>query len=128
MADGFETLRGILPRLERLAAEIKAARMREMRRSSFEDLCSRYNILAEEAGRAMDCSFPARKARLEDFGLAVGLGKPAILVHDEKAAEGRVPSDLLAWEYVPYDGKKPKEEDWLEHFGIVFEGTRGRAG
>jgi len=63
-----------------------------------------------------------------ELGLAVGLGKPAILIHDEKAAEGKVPSDLLAWEYIPYDGKNPADKEWLEHFGVVFDGTRQRRG
>ena len=61
-----------------------------------------------------------------ELRLAVGLGKPSILIYDEKATEARIPSDLLAWEYVPYDGKNPSEKDWLEHFGIVFDGTRQR--
>ena len=61
-----------------------------------------------------------------ELGLAVGLGKPAILIHDEKVAEGKVPSDLLAWEYIPYDGKKPADKEWLEHFSVVFDGTRQR--
>lgn len=266
MADCVETLRGLLSRLERLETEIAAARLRETRRSSFEDLCFRYGILAREAGEALGCSFPGREVREEDFGfsvgivrmgaiqelaglaadlkgavkrglegrqdvtgalpcpkaagrpcqmrreidperfdvffaipfkipetckeacdaligwlqdergigekrlfradqwtysgdfvckickaiqesrvlvaditggnpnvffelgLAVGLGKPAILIHDEKVTEGKVPSDLLAWEYIPYDGKNPKDAEWLEHFGVVFDGTRGRAG
>lgn len=59
-----------------------------------------------------------------ELGLAIGLGKPAILIHDEKVTDGKVPSDLLAWEYIPYDGKSPKDEEWLEHFGVIFEGTR----
>jgi hypothetical protein len=61
-----------------------------------------------------------------ELGLAIGLGKPAILIHDEKATEGKVPSDLLAWEYVPYDGRSPESKEWLEHFGVVFDGTRRR--
>ena len=63
-----------------------------------------------------------------ELGLAVGLGKPAILIHDEKVTEGKVPSDLLAWEYIPYDGKNPADKEWLEHFSVVFDGTRQRRG
>lgn len=61
-----------------------------------------------------------------ELGMAVGLGKPVVLIHDEKVTEGRVPSDLLAWEYVPYDGRNPAGKEWLEHFGVVFDGTRNR--
>lgn len=266
MSDSLQTLRGILSRIERVEREIQMAQCFQTRRSSFEDLCSRYCILAREAGEALGCSFPAREVCREDLGLsvgivrpaalqdlagllsdlksavrraideysnaanalpcpkaagracqmfkeinpnrfdvffaipfrnpptckdacdalikwlgsergigeerifradqwtysgdfvckickaiqesrvvvaditggnpnvffelglAVGLGKPAILIHDEKATEGRIPSDLLAWEYVPYDGKNPSEKEWLEHFGIVFDGTRQRRG
>lgn len=262
MVDLFETLRGIFSRAERLEREISTAQCRQTRRSSFEDLCFRYNVLAREAGEVLDHSFPSREVRQEDFGfsvgvvrpaalqelaglvvdlksvlkrvmearsnaadalpcpkaagrpcqmhgeidsnrfdvffaipfknpstckeacdaliewlkskhgiaekrifradqwtysgdfvckickaiqesrvvvaditggnanvffelgLSVGLGKPAILIHDEKVTAGKVPSDLLAWEYIPYDGKNPSEKDWLEHFGVVFDGTR----
>lgn len=61
-----------------------------------------------------------------ELGLAVGLGKPTILIHDERASENRIPSDLLAWEYVPYAGTTPADVKWLEHFGVVFDGTRKR--
>lgn len=61
-----------------------------------------------------------------ELGLAVGLGKPTILIHDEKAKGDRVPSDLLAWEYVPYDGHNPTEGGWLDHFSVVFDGSRQR--
>ena len=260
MADGPEKLRGVLPRLERLGKELTESQTREVRRSSFEDLCARYSALAQEAGKVLGCTFPTREVRREDFGysvgivrpgalddlaglvedvtsavkrlldsvdalpcpkaagrpcqmsheidpdrfdvffaipfknpstckdacdtliewlknkhgigekrifradqwtysgdfvckickaiqesrvvvaditggnanvffelgLSVGLGKPSILIHDEKVTEGKVPSDLLAWEYIPYDGKKPSEKDWLEHFSVVFDGTRQR--
>jgi hypothetical protein len=262
MTNLSELLRSLLSRIERLEAEIAAAQLRETRRSSFEALCSRYSALACEAGEAVECPFPPREVRQEDFvpsvgivrlaalqdlagltsdlatavkrarearsssadalpcpkaarrpcqmhgelnpnrsdvcfaipfrnpptckdacdalqewlkterginekslfradqwtysgdfvckickaiqesrvvvaditggnpnvffelGLAVGLGKPAILIHDEKATEGKVPSDLLAWEYIPYDGNNPSDKEWLEHFGIIFDGTR----
>ena len=264
MADCPEVLLGILSRTQRLEGEVSAALRSQTRRSSFEDLCSRYNALARDAGDALGRSFPAREVGREDFGLSigivrpaalqdlsglaadlksavrrgldaasnaagaipcpkaagrpcqmhgeidpgrfdvffaipfknpptckvacdaliewlrkehgidekrifradrwtysgdfvckickaiqesrvvvaditggnanvffelglsVGLGKPSILIHDEKATEGKVPSDLLAWEYVPYDGRNPSEKEWLEHFGIVFDGTRQR--
>ena len=264
MADSSETLRGILSQIARIEREIAAAQLCQTRRSSFEDLCSRYTALAKNAGEVLSVSFPSREVRSVDFGmsvgivrpeairdlagltadlkaaikrvldssstsanvlpcpkaagrscqmsheidpgrfdvffaipfrnpptckdacdaliewlksergigekqifradqwtysgdfvckickaiqesrvvvaditgsnpnvffelgLAVGLGKPAILIHDEKATEARIPSDLLAWEYVPYDGKNPSEKEWLEHFGIVFDGTRQR--
>lgn len=265
MAVCAETLHGILSRLVRLESEIAAAQMRQTRRTAFEALCLHYSELAREAGTALACTFPAREVRQEDFGLsvgivrpaalsdlagladdmksaiartlesrtnssnalpcpkaagrtcqmfqeidpnrfdvffaipfrdpptckescdaliewlgkargieekrvfradrwtysgdfvckickaiqesrvivaditggnpnvffelglAIGLGKSAIIIHDEKATEGRVPSDLLAWEYIPYDGKNPSEKDWLEHFGVVFDGIVRRA-
>ncbi len=264
MSNSSESLRGILSRLERLGGEIAEARMRETRRTSFEDLCLRYSTLAREAGEALGCVFPLREVTRVDFGLsigivrpaalkdlagladdlmaavkraieersssgnalpcpkaagrpcqmhgeinprrfdvffaipfrnpptckeacdaliewlgkergieekrlfradqwtysgdfvckickaiqesqvivaditggnpnvffelglAIGLGKPAILIHDEKVTAGKVPSDLLAWEYIPYDGKNPDAKEWLEHFGVVFDGTRKR--
>lgn len=264
MAKFPETLMGLLSRLERLEKELVDARRREVRRSSFEDLCARYSALARETGDALGCAFPVREARREDFGysvgivrpsamddlvslaedligavkraieerssaanalpcpkaagrpcqmhreinprrfdvffaipfrnpatckvacdaliewlkgergidekrlfradqwtysgdfvckickamqesrvivaditggnpnvffelgMAVGMGKPAILIHDEMVTEGRVPSDLLAWEYIPYDGKNPKDKEWLEHFGVVFDGIGRR--
>ena len=264
MSVSSESLREILSRLERMAGEVAAAQCSQVRRSSFEDLCSRYCALAREAGRIMGRSFPLREVRQEDFGLsvgivrpvaiqeltglvedlksavkrtveassctanalpcpkaagrpcqmcqeitrdrfdvffaipfcdppsckdacdaliewlrtnrgiaenrlfradkwtysgdfvckickaiqescvvvaditggnpnvffelglAVGLGKPTILINDETSAGGRIPSDLLAWEYVPYDGRNPTEKEWLEHFSVVFDGTRKR--
>ena len=264
MEDRSEILRGILSQTQRLEVEIEAAQMREVRRSSFEALCSRYNALARDAGDVLGRSFPAREVDREDFGLSigivrpvalqdlsglaadlksavmrgldaasnatdaipcpkaagrpcqmygeinpdrfevffaipfkspptckvacdaliewlkkehgidekrifradrwtysgdfvckickaiqesrvvvaditcgnanvffelglsVGLGKPSILIHDEKVTEGKVPSDLLAWEYIPYDGKNPADKEWLEHFSVVFDGTRQR--
>ena len=260
MAADPEALRGILPRLERVGKELVEAQTREVRRSSFEDLCARYSALAQVAGKVLGCTFPTREVRREDFGysvgvvrpaalddlaglvedvtsavkrlldsaealpcpkaagrpcqmsheidtdrfdvffaipfknpstckdacdtliewlknkhgigekrifradqwtysgdfvckickaiqessvvvaditggnanvffelgLAVGLGKPSILIHDEKVTEGKVPSDLLAWEYIPYDGKNPADKEWLEHFSVVFDGTRQR--
>ena len=264
MAECSETLRGLLSRAGRLGTEIALAQSIQTRRSSFENLCANYNILAREAGEALDCTFPAREVRHEDsglsigivrpvalrdlaglvvdlksalertlearsdttntlpcpkaagrpcqmhgeinlnrfdvffaipfnnpptckdtcdsliewlkkehgieekrifradrwtysgdfvckickaiqesrvvvaditggnanvffeLGLSVGLGKPSILIHDEKVTEGKVPSDLLAWEYIPYDGKNPADKEWLEHFSVVFDGTRQR--
>ena len=264
MADSSETLRGILSQIARLEREIAEAQLCQARRSSFEDLCSRYTALAKNAGEVLGLSFPFREVRPEDFGLsvgivrpaalqdlaglvadlrsaleraketnlnaskalpcpkaagrpcqmqgeinqnrfevffaipfknpptckgacdaliewlknergieedrvfradrwtysgdfvckickaiqesrvvvaditggnanvffelglAVGLGKPSILVHDEKITEGKVPSDLLAWEYIPYDGKNSADKEWLEHFSVVFDGTRQR--
>ena len=64
--------------------------------------------------------------RVFELGLAVGLGKKTILIHDECAAENRIPSDLLAWEYVPYVGSAPSDKEWLQHFGVVFDGIRKR--
>ena len=61
-----------------------------------------------------------------ELGLSVGLGKPSILIHDEKVTDGKVPSDLLAWEYVPYDGMNLSDKEWLTHFSVVFDGTRQR--
>ena len=260
MAVSSDVLHGILPRLNRLGKELTESQVREVRRSSFEDLCARYSALAQEAGEVLGCTFPTREVRREDFGysvgivrpaalddlaglvedmasavkrlldssdalpcpkaagrpcqmsheidpdrfdvffaipfknpctckdacdaliewlkkehgidekrifradrwtysgdfvckickaiqesrvvvaditcgnanvffelgLAVGLGKPAILIHDEKVTEGKVPSDLLAWEYIAYDGKNPSEKEWLEHFSVVFEGAQQR--
>ena len=264
MVDFYVNLEGLFSRIERLGNEIAEAGLRTVRRSSFEDLCLRYSAIASEAGAALGASFPAREVCREDFGLsvgivrpaalqdlaglaadlkaavsralearldasaalpcpkaagrpcqmrgeidpnrfevffalpfrnpetckgacdalidwlsesrkidqsrlfradkwtysgdfvckickaiqessvvvaditggnpnvffelgmAVGMGKPVILIHDEKATEGRVPSDLLAWEYVAYDGKNPSDREWLEHFGVVFDGTRQR--
>lgn len=264
MADCSETLRSILSRIERLETEIAMAQGSQTRRSSFENLCATYSILAREAGEALGRTFPVREVRQEDFGLsvgivrsaalqdlaglvadlrsalerviaassdasnalpcpkaagrpcqmhseinpnrfdvffaipfknpptckdtcdsliewlkkehgieekrifradrwtysgdfvckickaiqessvvvaditggnanvffelglAVGLGKPSILIHDEKFTEGKVPSDLLAWEYIPYDGKNPADKEWLGHFSVVFDGTRQR--
>ena len=266
MTDCSEILRSILSRVERLEGEIAAARMRETRRSSFEVLCSRCSDLAYEVGEVLGRTFPVREVRQDDFGLslgvvrpaalqdlgrlaadlksalkraidadsaaadalpcpkaagrpcqmhgeinqnrfdvffaipfknpptckgacdsliewlkkehgieekrifradrwtysgdfvckickaiqescvvvsditggnanvffelglAVGLGKPSILIHDEKVTEGKVPSDLLAWEYISYDGKNPADKEWLEHFSVVFNGTRQRRG
>ena len=255
-----DTLRGILSQIEAIGCEIAAAQCAQMRRSSFEDLCSRYCGVARELGKVLGCMFPPREVRPSDFGLsvgivrpaalqelsrlvadlktavegrisssnalpcpkaagracqmrdeidpkrfdvffaipfcdppsckdacdaliewlvrdrkieekrifradqwtysgdfvckickaiqesrivvaditggnpnvffelglAVGLGNPTILIHDESAAETRIPSDLLAWEYVPYVGSNPGDMKWLEHFGVVFDGTRKR--
>lgn len=255
-----EMLRALLSQAERLEQEIAAAQCSQVRRSSFEDLCSRYCALAQKAGESVGCAFPVRDVRREDFGLSVGIvrpaalqeltglvadlksaigghcdsanalpcpkaagrpcqmrdeidptrfdvffaipfrdpptckatcdvmiewlerergieekrifradqwtysgdfvckickaiqescvvvaditggnpnvffelglavgqGKPTVLIHDETAAGGRIPSDLLAWEYVPYDGRNPTGREWLDHFGVVFDGTRKR--
>lgn len=255
-------LRSILSQAERMEREIAAAQCSQVRRSSFEDLCSRYCALAKKAGEVTGCAYPLREVHREDFGLsvgivrpvalqelaglvadlkaavkdrcsaanalpcpkaagracqmrdeidprrfevffalpfrdpptckeacdtlmdwlerergieekrifradrwtysgdfvckickaiqesrvvvaditggnpnvffelglAVGLGKPTILIYDENAKGGRIPSDLLAWEYVPYDGVRPMEKAWLDHFGVVFDGSRQRGG
>ncbi len=264
MADVSNALHSLLSRIDLLGKEFLVMRLREVRRSQFENLCSRYSALAREAGETLGESFPIREVRMEDFGysvgivqsaalddlsglvedlaaavrramkacsdsagalpcpkaagrpcqmhseinprrfdvffaipfrnpptckeacdaliewlekergidekrlfradqwtysgdfvckickamqeshvvvaditggnpnvffelgMAVGLGKPAILIHDEKVTEGRVPSDLLAWEYIPYDGKNPDAKEWLEHFGVVFDGMGRR--
>ena len=264
MATDFERLRDLLPRLERFAEEVEGAKRREVRRSSFEDLCFRYSDLARETGTLLGRAFPVREARREDFGisggivrldalkdlaglaadlleaakrtaegrviipgvlpcpkgggepchkhgeidprrfdvffalpfvdpptckktcdvlidwlvekrgidqmrifradkwtysgdfickickalqesrlvvaditggnpnvfyeigLAVGMGKPVVLIYDNTAPGGRIPSDLLAWEYIPYEGDNPDDPDWLEHFGVVFDGTLAR--
>ena len=95
MPDLSETLRLLRSRLERLEKELSAARMREVRRSSFEDLCARYSALALEAGGALGLAFPARGVRREDFGYAVGIVRPAAvdelagLVRDLAAAVAR---------------------------------------
>ena len=60
-----------------------------------------------------------------ELGLAAGMGKPVILLRDA-SAESRLPSDLLALEYVEYDGSAPRDEARLEHFGVVFDGVRRR--
>lgn len=258
MPERSEALCSILTQTERMEKEVAKARCDRMRRSSFEGLCARYCILAKKAGESLNCSFPVREVRGTDFGLsvgivrpaaleelaglisdiksamqvrcnaddalrcpkaagracqmrdeidprrfevffaipfrdpptckeacdvlidwlerergfdgsrifradqwtysgdfvckickaiqesrvvvaditggnpnvffelglAVGLGKPTILIHDEKAAESRIPSDLLAWEYIPYDGGRPTARAWQDHFGVVFDGSR----
>lgn len=262
MAVYCDVLRSILSRLERLGNDLVVLQRRELRRSSFEDICSRYTVLAHEAGEALGRVIPERIVRREDFGysvgivlpsavqdlmglikdlseevkgallvfsntsnalpcpkaarrpcqmfgeinpnrfkvffaipfrnpptcknacnaliewlisergveknsifradqwtysgdfvckickamqesqvvvaditggnpnvffelgMAVGMGKPVILIHDEKVSQGMVPSDLLAWEYIPYDGQSPNAKEWIEHFGVIFDGIR----
>ena len=62
MGDCFETQCGLLSRIERLEREVSTVQCCSTRRSSFEDLCSRYGDFASE-------------------------------------------------------------KEWLEHFGVVFDGT-----
>ena len=61
-----------------------------------------------------------------ELGLAVGMGKPIILLRDGAAPREHLPSDLLALEYVEYRGSAPEDHAWHEHFGIVFDGVRNR--
>lgn len=77
MADRSEVLSSLLSRIRRLEGEVAAARMREIRRSSFGDLCSRYSALALEAGEATGTPFPAREPGREDFGYSMGIVRPA---------------------------------------------------
>ena len=260
MTDCSNALRSILSRLKRLGKELTELQTREVRRSSFEDLCVRYSELAQEAGKLLDNTFPTREVRRGDFGysigtvrpaaiqdlaglvtdlmtsieckldvpgalpcpkfggrpcnyfkeinprrfdvcfaipfkepltcikacdslikwmksergigeervfradlhkrsgdfvckicqaiqescvvvaditgsnpnvlyelgLAVGFGKSAILIYDKQASKAEIPSDLQAWEYVPYDGMNLSDKEWLEHFSVVFDGTRQR--
>lgn len=59
-----------------------------------------------------------------ELGMAMGMNKPAILLRDAGDEEKDVGSDLLALEYVEYDGKAPGDEQWLRRFGVLFDGLR----
>lgn len=59
-----------------------------------------------------------------ELGLAIGMSKPVILLRDRGDEEKDVGSDLLALEYVEYDGREPEDAAWLRRFGVVFDGVR----